>query len=128
MIKFVYIAVGGAAGAGLRYAVSVAAIRIGSGPFPWGTLLVNLLGSLVIGFIWALLGESSGQERTDALFFIGLLGAFTTFSAYTLESMQLYQDGRLGTALVNVLANNVGALMAVVIGFAIARALFGLAD
>lgn len=50
MIKYVYIAVGGAAGAGLRCAVSVAAIRVGSGPFPWGTLLVNLLGSLVIGF------------------------------------------------------------------------------
>lgn len=126
MIKFVYIAVGGAAGADLRYAVSVAAVRIGSGSFPWGTLMVNLLGSLGIGIIWALLGESSGQERTDALFFIGLLGAFTTFSAYTLESMQLYQDGRL--ALANVLANNVGALMAVVIGFTIARAVFGLAD
>lgn len=128
MIKFVYIAVGGAAGADLRYAVSVAAVRIGSGSFPWGTLMVNLLGSLGIGIIWALLGESSGQERTDALFFIGLLGAFTTFSAYTLESMQLYQDGRLGIALANVLANNVGALMAVVIGFTIARAVFGLAD
>ncbi len=128
MIKFVYIAVGGAAGAGLRYAVSVAAVRIGTGPFPWGTLLVNLLGSLVIGFIWAYLGESSGQEHTDALFFVGLLGAFTTFSAYTLESMQLYQDGKIGTALANVMANNVGALIAVVIGFAIARALFGLAD
>ncbi len=128
MIKFVYIAVGGAAGAGLRYAVSVAAFRIGSGPFPWGTLMVNLVGSLVIGFIWAYLGESSGQERTDALFFVGLLGAFTTFSAYTLESMQLYQDGKIGTALANVLANNVGALIAVVIGFTIARALFGLAD
>ncbi len=79
MAKLLYIALGGAAGAGLRYVVSLAALRLGGAGFPWGTLVVNVVGSLFAGFIWGLLDETTGQQRTNAFFFIGLLGAFTTF-------------------------------------------------
>ncbi len=113
-------------GASMRYAVSVAAFRLAGSGFPWGTLVVNILGSLLAGFAWAILGETSGQQRINALFFIGLLGAFTTFSAYSLESYRLYVDGKTSLALMNVLANNVGALLAVVAGFAMARVVLGI--
>lgn len=118
-----YIALGGATGAGLRYAVSLVAFRLGGGEFPWGTLVVNVVGSLLAGFVWGLLDETTGQQRTNAFFFIGLLGAFTTFSAYSLDSMRLFNDNRTMMALVNVLANNIGALVAVFAGFAIARSI-----
>ena len=124
MAKLLYIALGGAAGAGLRYVVSLAALRLGGAGFPWGTLVVNVVGSLFAGFIWGLLDETTGQQRTNAFFFIGLLGAVTTFSAYSLESMRLFNDDRTMMAVVNVLANNVGAILAVFAGFALARALF----
>ena len=71
-----------------------------------------------------MLDETTGQQRTNAFFFIGILGAFTTFSAYALESMRLVHEGKMGLAAANVLANNVGALLAVFAGFAIARWFF----
>ncbi|HAY36337.1 MAG TPA: fluoride efflux transporter CrcB [Bacteroidetes bacterium] len=119
--KLLYIVAGGAIGAGLRYAASLVAFRFVGGSYPWGTLIVNVIGSFLAGFIWAMLDETTGQQRTNAFFFIGVLGAFTTFSAYALESMRLVQEGELGLAAANVLANNVGALLAVFAGFAIAR-------
>jgi len=124
VIKVLYIAVGGALGASLRYGVSMLALRwMGSG-FPWGTLAVNVIGSLLAGFVFGFLNETTGQQRLNALFFIGLLGAFTTFSAFSLESMRLFNDGQTGLALGNVIANNVGALLAVGLGFMLARSLF----
>ena len=68
-----------------------------------------------------MLNETTGSQRTHAFFFVGVLGAFTTFSAYALESLKLFEDGKTGLALINVIANNVGALGAVFIGFAIAK-------
>ena len=121
MIKVMYIALGGAIGAALRYLVSLAMLNVLGGEFPWGTLTVNILGSLAAGFLWGMLGDSAGSERTQALFFVGLLGAFTTFSAYALESLQLFQDGRWGVAAATVLANNVGALLAAIVGYTVAR-------
>jgi len=102
------------------------AFRIGGGSFPWGTLTVNVIGSLLAGFTWAILGETTGQQRTNALFFIGFLGAFTTFSAYALESYRIYADGKISLALINILANNLGSLLAVVVGFALARVVLGM--
>jgi CrcB protein len=123
VIKVLYIALGGALGAGLRYLVSLAMFKAMGGEFPWGTLAVNVLGSLVAGFFWGLLGDTTGSQRTQALFFIGLLGAFTTFSAYALDSLQLFQDGRWGVAALNAVGNNAGALLAAVAGYALARSL-----
>ena len=124
MTRLLYILLGGAAGAGLRYAVSLGTIRLLGAHFPWATLTVNVLGSLVAGFLWGIVGGTSGDERLHALFFIGLLGAFTTFSTYALDSLRLLQEDRIGEALANVAANNLGALVAVFAGFLAARALF----
>lgn len=124
MSRLVYILLGGAIGAGLRYGVSMLTVRWIGVHFPWGTLAVNVLGSLVAGFLWGMLGGVSTESRTHALFFIGLLGAFTTFSTYALDSLRLFQEDRVAEALANVAANNLGALLAVFAGFSLARILF----
>lgn len=124
MVRLGYILLGGAVGAALRYGVGMLAVRWVGAHFPWGTLAVNVLGSLVAGFLWGMLGGVSPESRTHALFFIGLLGAFTTFSAYALDSLRLLQEERVAEALANVAANNLGALLAVFVGFSLARILF----
>ena len=90
------VALGGALGSALRYAVGIWL----AGSFPWGTLLVNVLGSLLLGAL-AALGEGlspSGRLLLGA----GLCGAFTTFSALSVETLRLAQDGRLGAAALNL--------------------------
>lgn len=122
MLKtLVYVASGGALGAVLRYLVTLVMIKWLGGEFPFGTLAVNILGSFVAGFVWGALGESTGSHRTQALFFIGVLGAFTTFSTYALDSLQFYENGQFGWAILNVMANNAGALLAAFTGYALAR-------
>lgn len=118
-----YVALGGALGAVLRFGVSRATVHLMGTGFPWGTLVVNVGGSFVAGVLWAILGSTVGQQRMNALFFIGLLGAFTTFSAYSVESLRLYEDGHMLLAAVNVLANNIGALAAVAGGVLLGRSL-----
>jgi CrcB protein len=120
----VYVAAGGAVGAVSRYLVTLGSIRLLGAAFPWGTLVVNVLGSLFVGFLWGLFGRTAGSERTQTFFFFGLLGAFTTFSSYALDSLQYIQEERWGWALGNVILNNVGALCAAAVGFALARVLF----
>lgn len=117
-------AAGGALGASLRYGVSLLTLRLGSPAFPWGTLAVNLIGSFVAGFIWAILDQTTGDQRNHAFFIIGVCGAFTTFSAYALESLYLLQNGQSGLAVTNVLANNAGSLLAVFAGFTLAKWIF----
>jgi len=118
------VAAGGALGASLRYGVSLLTLRLGSPAFPWGTLAVNLIGSFVAGFIWAILDQTTGDQRNHAFFIIGVCGAFTTFSAYALESLYLLQNGQSGLAVTNVLANNAGSLLAVFAGFTLAKWIF----
>lgn len=123
MTQLLYIALGGAVGAVGRFGVSIAVLRYAGAGFPWGTLAVNIIGSFLAGVFWAILGQTHGPQRMHALFMIGMLGAFTTFSAFSVESLRLYEDGRSLMALVNVLANNLGALAAVVAGVWAGRSL-----
>jgi CrcB protein len=124
LVKFTLIAAGGAVGALLRYVVSGWAYRWAGTGFPWGTLSVNVLGSFVIGFLWAASERAPFGPRWTPFVFIGVLGAFTTFSTYALESLNLFREGELRLAAVNLLASNVLALLAVVLGFLSARYLF----
>jgi len=77
--KFAYILTGGALGAALRYGVSLIVFRETGGSFPWGTLVVNVMGSFVAGFVWAYLNQTTGSARMQAFLIIGVRGAFTTF-------------------------------------------------
>ncbi len=88
MMQLLLVAIGGAAGSVARYGVGMAAARWGLA-FPWGTLLVNVLGSLAIGLLAARLGPT--EENLRLLLGVGALGGFTTFSAFSLDAIRLIE-------------------------------------
>lgn len=126
MINVLLIAAGGAIGAVLRYGVSGVAYRLFGETFPWGTLAVNVLGSFLLGLLWALSERMLFSPRLTAFLFIGVLGAFTTFSTYSLESFNLLRDGEIRLGLTNIIASNVLGLVVVLLGFVCARYILGL--
>lgn len=123
-MRYIAIAMGGAVGALLRYAVSGLAYNLFGENFPWGTLSVNLLGCFLIGLLWQLFEQSALSPQLRALIFIGGLGAFTTFSTYGLESLNLLRDGQVRLSLLNVLGSNVLGIGCVFLGVVVARAMF----
>ena len=102
---------GGALGTLARYAASGLAQRITDTLFPVGTLIVNSSGSLLIGIAWAFMENSSlpGYFRTFLL--IGFFGGFTTFSTFSLETLNLVRDNEVRLAALNILANNIIAIV-----------------
>ena len=107
------IAAGGALGALMRYWVSTAVYAWLGRAFPWGTLAVNLLGSAAMGVLYILLVERlvTGPE-VRALLLIGFLGAFTTFSTFSIETFSLIEQAEIGKALANVLVSVVACVLA----------------
>jgi len=118
------IAAGGAVGALLRYLTSTAVhTRLGTA-FPYGTLLVNVIGSLLMGFLYIWLLERMVEGTVlRAFLLVGLLGAFTTFSTFSLETLNLVETGQAGRALVNVLASVTLCIGAAGLGVLAARQL-----
>ncbi len=123
MTKLACIALGGAVGAVLRYALGGPAHAwLGAG-FPWGTLAVNLLGSFAIGLATALFEASAPSPEVRLAVLTGGLGAFTTFSTFSLESLRLIQDRQLSLAAVNVVGSCLAGLALVYLGLAAGRAI-----
>jgi len=100
------VALGGALGASFRYGCQLLIIQWSASSFPIGTLTVNALGSFLIGFGWLLLGN----DQTRLLFLVGLLGGFTTFSSFSMETIKLWENGMSTMAAMNILLNNVVAI------------------
>ncbi|HDK16823.1 MAG TPA: fluoride efflux transporter CrcB, partial [Nitrospirae bacterium] len=98
MVKIILLATGGAIGTVFRYALSGLTYRVFDSVFPWGTLFVNLSGSLVIGLLWGFFEIESLPSNLRSFVFIGILGGFTTFSTFTLESFSMFRDGELKLA------------------------------
>lgn len=121
MTKLLLLAAGGAFGTLLRYLISGLAYRLLGETFPWGTLAVNLLGCFLIGLLWGLSERTPFPPNVSIFLFTGTLGAFTTFSTYGLESMNLLRDGEVMLALVNILGSNLAGLACVILGFMLAR-------
>jgi len=117
------IAGGGAAGALLRYAAAGLVQRAASGTFPWGTLSVNLAGCLMLGALWAMFEALSVSPNVRALLGVGLLGAFTTFSTFSIESLNLLRDREYLLAGANVLGSCAGGLLLVWVGMLAGRAI-----
>lgn len=100
------IALGGALGAMARYGTSLGVHALLGRGFPYGTLTVNVLGSLVMGLLYVLLLErATYAAEYRALLMIGFLGAFTTYSSYAIETLELFETGRFAAALSNTLVN-----------------------
>lgn len=124
--QLVAVAAGGAIGSAARFLVAGAASRWFAPGFPSGTLLVNIAGSFLIGMLFVLLIERSFLREIWHLALIaGVLGGFTTFSAFSLETLVLLQQARVTAALASVLFNVVGCLIAVWAGHALACRLAG---
>jgi fluoride exporter len=114
--------IGGAAGAGLRWEFGrLALARLGPG-FPWGTLGVNLIGGLAMGVLaGAFPGADSVQRPLWLLLAVGLLGGFTTFSAFSLDLFAMLERGRVATAAIYVATSVAGSLLLLAAGWWTAR-------
>ncbi len=122
MAKLAAIAIGGAAGSVLRYGVSQGIHALVGRGFPWGTLVVNSLGSLLIGFLFVYLVERLAvSEVLRAALFIGLLGGFTTFSTFSLETLALIEEASYIKAMVNIFISVVLCLAGAWLGMTLAR-------
>lgn len=124
---FLAVFLGAALGGAARYGIALAAVALLGGELPYGTLAVNVLGGFAMGFAaetWARRCELSQLAR---LFLTtGVLGGFTTFSTFSLDTVTLLQGGRTAAALVYALASVIGAVGGLFAGFAVARALIPL--
>lgn len=122
--QVLFIAAGGAVGAVLRYWVSTAVYGwLGRG-FPYGTLAVNVVGSLLMGFLFVVLVERAAMgAEWRAFVLVGLLGAFTTFSTFSIETLNLIEQAEHAKAFANALVSVFACVMAAFVGVVMARQL-----
>jgi CrcB protein len=127
MARLLLVAAGGAIGAALRYLVATAALAwLGAG-FPWGTLMVNLAGSFLIGLVQSLATEGLGLGEDTRLFLTsGVLGGLTTYSAFSYETVRLMERGASGLAWLNVVGTTAACLALCYLGLLAGRMLLAL--
>ncbi len=124
LFDWVWVALGGAAGSVLRYGVGGAVQRWSGSGWPLGTLAVNIAGSFIIGWLAQLILARGIMPPQARLFVMaGLLGGFTTFSTFSLETLRLIQQGGWAPAAANIALSVVGGLIAAWAGFAISSSL-----
>ena len=118
MSAVLWVALGGALGSVGRYGVNLGAERFAARGLPWATFTVNVLGSLLIGIVAATIMRKLPEPANLRLFLAtGVLGGFTTFSAFSLDVLRLVQDGESGVAALYVSATVFLSILAVFIGF-----------
>lgn len=120
MTSLIQVALGGAIGASCRYLTNVGAMRLLGAGFPYGTMTVNILGSFLMGVLVVALAHRGGNQFAPLLM-TGVLGGFTTFSAFSLDAVNLYQRGDMMLAAFYVFGSVMIGIIALIIGMAIAR-------
>ena len=124
MKDFLAISVAAILGANLRYVLSRVAVREFGPVFPYGTLIINVLGSFIVGlFVTWTTERVLVDPRWRLLVVVGFCGSFTTFSSYAYESMAFFEQGQWGLMLANIFSNNLLCLGGAIAGIALARAL-----
>ncbi len=122
MNQFILVAVGGGIGAALRHMSNMAALRMFGPNFPWGTLGINIAGSFAMGLFIELLSRKFGASQELRLFVAtGILGGFTTFSAFSLDFASLFERGQVVYAFAYAVASVVFAIAALFAGLWLAR-------
>jgi len=122
MEKYLLIGLGGGFGSISRYLLSRAVYHAVGETFPYGTLVVNIIGCLVIGLLMAFMQERLAANSNYRLFLvIGVLGGFTTFSSFSYETFELLRSGSISAALLNVVYNVVGCLFATWSGYTMGK-------
>jgi len=119
-MKVALIALAGAAGALARYKVGVA---VGTRSFPWATLGINLIGSFLLGVLLKVAVDRGWPDTTTLPLGVGFLGAFTTFSTFSVEAQTMLRTDQVGDAALYVGASVVGGILAAALGYAAANAL-----
>jgi CrcB protein len=122
MMNYVLVFVGGGLGATLRYVINMTCARCVGAAFPWGTFIINITGSAVMGLIAGYLAFKGETSQPWRLFLMtGILGGYTTFSAFSLDTALLYERGELGLALAYVLGSVVLSIAGLFAGLALVR-------
>ena len=122
MLRILLVGLAGLAGTLCRYWLSGAVVRRHGEAFPAGTLVVNLLGCFAVGLLAYLMQERyEFGETARAAVFVGLLGGFTTFSSYGLQTFALLREGSVGLAALNVVASNLLGVLMVYAGYGLAK-------
>ncbi len=122
MPSLLLVMLGGALGAGARHLAGRGALALLGPAFPWGTLGVNLLGGLLMGVLAGTLARNGANEAWRLLLGVGVLGGFTTFSAFSLDTVTMVERGATGMAASYVLASVIGSVAALYAGLGLARA------
>ncbi|MBU2865682.1 fluoride efflux transporter CrcB [Pacificibacter marinus] len=123
MTPLLQVALGGAIGASARYLTGIGMTRLLGKGFPWGTMSVNFLGSFLMGVLVVVLAEKSGN-RFAPLLMTGVLGGFTTYSAFSLDAITIYERGQFGLAAFYVFGTLALALGGIAFGLTVARGFF----
>lgn len=120
-LKVILISIGGGIGALMRHTSISLIHRIINPILPIGTIIVNVTGCFAIGLLWGLFEKFSAPMSLRIFVFVGILGGFTTFSSFGLETINLFRGGEMKLALLNILVSNFFGIAAVFLGFYLAE-------
>ncbi|MCI5042561.1 MULTISPECIES: fluoride efflux transporter CrcB [Donghicola] len=120
ILTVLQVALGGAIGASLRYLTNVGVMRLVGPGFPWGTVVANVVGSFAMGVLVVLLANT-GYNKFAPVLMTGLLGGFTTFSAFSLDAVTLFERGAILPAASYILVTVVVSIIALTMGLLFAR-------
>ncbi|MFG3280652.1 fluoride efflux transporter CrcB [Streptomyces sp. NPDC048111] len=124
-MNWLFVVVGAAIGAPLRFLTDLTVQKRHGGAFPWGTLTVNVAGCLVLGALTGAVTEGAASSQMQLFVGTGLCGALTTYSTFSYETLRLAEQGATRAAAANVLVSLVAGLGAVFLGVGLAEALWG---
>ena len=123
MAEIILVFLGAGIGGVLRFVLGSLVYAFTGRNFPWGTLVINLTGSFIMGFLFVIITQKFNDlaPYLTALVLVGVLGGYTTFSSFSIETLRLFQDGKIAYAFANVLVSTVSGILLAWLGFVIAQ-------